>query len=108
MSRRADIDQANVGPDVDLDTEQVYLADGRRLTPALAEQLVDEVHQEMDRRAGRPSLTGEARTTPTLTVRLPGDVRNDLEAIATATGANLSQVAREALTEFAKTHRHAS
>jgi len=36
-----------LGPDIDLDEEVVYLADGRRLTNALAEELGPQIADEL-------------------------------------------------------------
>lgn len=101
-----------IGPDIDLDKEEVYLADGTRLTEARAEQLGEEI---MERhyaaigrpfvRRGRPSVTGGSEHTPALTVRVPAATRQDLEDIATAQGRRLADVSRDALTEYAQRHR---
>ena len=45
-----------IGADVDLDAEEVYLADGRRLTEQVAEDLAQRA---LARHRGRPSVTGE-------------------------------------------------
>jgi hypothetical protein len=92
-----------MGPDVDLDTEDVRLSDGRRLTNELAEQLAEET---IARRRGRPSISGDPKRTPNLTVRVPPTTRAALEAIAEAQGRPLSDVSRDALAEYIE--RHAS
>ncbi len=51
---------APIGPDVDLDADDVRLTDGTRLT----EQRAAEVAEEVRHRSGRPSLTGEAAASP--------------------------------------------
>jgi hypothetical protein len=44
-------EETPIGPDVGLDHEDVRLADGTRLTPAAAAQIVEEVHKP----AGKPA-----------------------------------------------------
>ncbi len=82
-----------IGPDVDLDAEDVRLPDGTRLTESQAAEIVDEVR----RRVGRPSLTGEAAVSPRITFRIPPAVRDRAAAIAAHEGKTVSQLAREAL-----------
>ena len=92
-----------IGPDIDLDTYEVYLADGRRLTEQVAENLAECA---LARHRGRPSVTGEAERTPSLTVRVPQATRAALEELAKAQGKRLADVSREALDEYVS--RHAS
>jgi predicted HicB family RNase H-like nuclease len=82
-----------IGPDVDLDREDVRLADGTRLT----EQNAEEIMAEVRRRGGRPSLTGEAATSPRIVFRVPPSVRDRAAQIAAREGKTVSQLAREAL-----------
>ncbi len=48
---------SQVGPDVDLDEEEIYLDDGTRLTEAVAEQLGAELSERARSRRGRPSIS---------------------------------------------------
>ncbi len=82
-----------IGPDVDLDAEDVRLPDGTRLTEQQADEIVDEVR----RRVGRPSLTGESAVSPRITFRITPAVRDRAAAIAAHEGKTVSQLAREAL-----------
>jgi predicted HicB family RNase H-like nuclease len=82
-----------IGPDVDLDREDVRLADGTRLT----EQNVEEFVADVRRRGGRPSLTGEAATSPRIVFRVTPGVRDRAAQIAAREGKTVSQLAREAL-----------
>jgi predicted HicB family RNase H-like nuclease len=82
-----------VGRDVDLEAEDVRLADGTRLTEQKTAEIVDDVR----RRAGRPSLTGEASTSPRITFRISPAVRDRAAEIAAREGKTVSQLAREAL-----------
>ncbi len=98
-----------LGPDIDLDVEEVYLADGTRLTEARAEQLSEQVmeaHYKAIGRPfqGRPSLSGGRQHTPNLTVRVTAATREALEVIAERQGRRLSDVSRDALDEYARRH----
>jgi predicted HicB family RNase H-like nuclease len=79
--------------DVDLDREDIRLPDGTRLTQEVADAIIEDVR----RKAGRPSLTGEAATSPRVSFRLTPDVRDRAAAIAEREGKTISQLAREAL-----------
>lgn len=82
-----------IGPDVDLDRDDVRLADGTRLTDQKAADIVDEVR----RRGGRPSLTGQAAVSPRIAFRVDPRVRDSAAQIADREGKTISQLAREAL-----------
>lgn len=92
-----------IGPDVDLDQEEVLLADGRRLTEELADEIAERA---LARRRGRPSISDGGSHTPSLTVRVPQPTREALERLARAQGRRLADVSREALDEYVS--RHAS
>jgi len=102
MTKRT-IKPGSIGPDVDLDAEEIYLADGRRLTEQLAEEISERT---LARHRGRPSVSGGSRRTPSLTVRVPQPTREALERLAEAQGKRLADVSREALDEYIS--RHAS
>ena len=82
-----------IGPDVDLEEDDVRLADGTRLTEQRAAEIVEEVR----RRGGRPSLTGEAAVSPRIAFRVTPGVRDRAAQIAAQEGKTISQLAREAL-----------
>lgn len=92
-----------IGPDVDLEQEDVRLPDGTRLTDKRAAALAERA---LGRRRGRPSVTGGETHTPSLTVRVDPTTRAALEEIATAQGRRLADVSREAFEEYIR--RHAS
>lgn len=92
-----------IGPDVDLQKDEVRLPDGRRLTDELADEIAERT---LDRRRGRPSVSGGSRRTPSLTVRVPEPTRAALERLAQSQGKRLADVSREALEEYVS--RHAS
>lgn len=82
-----------IGPAVDLDREDIRLADGSRLTEEIAEGIVDDVR----RASGRPSLSGKAAPSPQIAFRVAPDVRDRAAEVAAREGKTISQVAREAL-----------
>lgn len=84
-----------IGPDVDLDREDIRLADGTRLTQDVAEGIVDQVR----RAVGRPSLSGKAAASPQIAFRVAPSVRDRAAEIAAREGKTISQLAREALEE---------
>ncbi len=86
-------DATPIGPDVDLDREVLRLADGTRLTDAVA----DEVGDYVRRTAGRPSLSGKAAQSPQIAFRVPPSVRDRAADLAAREGKTVSQLAREAL-----------
>ena len=90
-----------IGPDVDLETEDVRLADGRRLTTKVAKEVAERA---LARHRGRPSVTGDHQRTPSLTVRVPQRTRDALEQLAESQGRRLSDVSREALDEYVSRH----
>jgi len=81
---------APFGPDVDLETETVRDKQGRRITTAYGDRLV-----EAARKPGRPSL--EEGRSPAIAFRLPRELRKRAEALAAREGKTVSQLAREAL-----------
>ena len=58
-------DATPIGPDVDLAREDVRLADGTRLTDAVADEVVDHVRHTV----GGPSLSGKAAQSPQIAFR---------------------------------------
>lgn len=84
-----------IGDDVDLDQEDVRLADGIRLTEEVAEDVVEQAR----RSSGRPSLSGENAASPQIAFRVAPAVRDRAAEIAASEHKTLSQLAREALEE---------
>lgn len=82
-----------IGPDVDLEREDVRLPSGERLTDKLANEIVEGVR----RTGGRPSLSGEPARSPQIAFRVPVELRDRAAAVAAAEGKTVSQLAREAL-----------
>jgi hypothetical protein len=84
-----------IGADVDLDRDDVRLADGTRLTQEVADSVV--VHAR--RVVGRPSLSGKAAASPQIAFRVAPAVRDRAAQVAAREGKTISQLAREALEE---------
>ncbi|MDA8401172.1 MAG: CopG family transcriptional regulator [Actinomycetota bacterium] len=82
-----------IGPDVDLDRDDVRLADGTRLTSLRADQIIEDVR----RSGGRPSLSGRGARSPQIAFRVPPEVRDRAADVAAREGKTVSQIAREAL-----------
>ena len=89
--------------EVDLDEEDVWLPDGRRLTNELAETMAREGVAEAHRRnliPGGKSLAGDGSHSPRVQFRVPESLRAAAEAKAAAEGVSLSVLAREALEHY--------
>ncbi len=89
--------------EVDLDEEDVWLPDGRRLTNELAEKMAREGVAEARRRnliPGGKSLAGDGSHSPRVQFRVPESLRAAAEAKAAAEGVSLSMLAREALERY--------
>lgn len=82
-----------IGEDVDLRREDVRLPDGTRLT----EDIVDDVVEQVRRKGGRPSLTGDSAASPRVSFRVTPRVRERAAIIAERESKTISQLAREAL-----------
>lgn len=86
-------DDSPIGPDVDLERDDIRLADGTRLTPDIAAGIAEDVR----RAAGRPSLTGPGRHSPQVSARVPVELRDAAEQQARREGKSVSQLIRELL-----------
>lgn len=86
------------GGAIDLDAEDVRLADGSRLTEDRAAELAQEVLHRVGR--GRPSLTAPGQHSPQLRVSIPQQVHAELRQRADAEHRTVSDVAREALERY--------
>ncbi len=81
--------------DVDLDQEVVRRKDGSRITEAEAAEQGEQIA-----RRGRPSLTGDAATSPQIGVRLTPELNARLRARAEREGKRPSEVVRDALESY--------
>lgn len=104
--RHRDVQLPPIGPDIDLDTEEIYLPNGQRLTNERAEEMAEEAmaYHCRVRGRGRPSITGEKEQTPNLTVRVKPATRAALEKIAATQDRRLADVGREAFDEYISRH----
>jgi predicted DNA-binding protein len=84
---------------VDLDREDIRLADGTRLTQEAADRIVTQA-----RRGGRPSLSGETSASPQIAFRVSPAVRDKAAAVASAEHKTISGLAREALERYLAEH----
>ncbi|MFT4166331.1 MAG: CopG family transcriptional regulator [Microlunatus sp.] len=84
------------GGSIDLDQEDVRLADGTRLT----EDRADEFAEEVLRGVGRPSLSAPGHRSPQLRLTIPEQTRQQLKARAAAEHRSISEIAREALDRY--------
>ena len=80
--------------DIDLDVEE-FRHGGKRLTEKDAEAIADRVL-----RGGRPSLSGKARHSPQVSLRVSPETRSKLEGIAAERHVSVSEVAREAIEQY--------
>jgi len=90
--------EVTVGPDVDLDEEEVHDARGRRVTREYADDAAEDALRKVGR--GRPALGQEGQKSPQVTFRLPPELRAQLEQRAATEGKKVSEVAREAVEQF--------
>lgn len=75
----------------------VYDEQGRLIDDAYAERVVDEVHREIARRAGRPSLTGRPATSPRLQLRVTPELDQAITDAAAAAHMARADWMRQAL-----------
>ena len=88
------------GPEIDLETDVVLDSDGRRIDDAYIDEVVAAAHEYLDRRAGRPSLTGRAERSPQVTFRVTPELKARAEEAPRAQGTTVSQLARKAFEQF--------
>lgn len=92
-----------IGTDIDLDKEVVLGPDGQRITEERAQQIAEDAVARV--RRGRPSLTGEQAKSPRVQFRVPPELADEVEAIATERGLSVSQVVRDALAGYVESSR---
>lgn len=103
-----DPEKFTIGPDVttedvDLDTEEVRLSNGTRLTELRAGEIARPTLAEIRRRnlvPGRKSLTGGSTHSPRVQFRVSEEILHRAEERAEAEGKSLSALAREALERY--------
>jgi hypothetical protein len=95
-----------LGPDIDLDVEEITEPDGSRLTEPRAQIIAEEALSEI--RRGRPALGHEPRKagrSPQITVRVTATTREKAVKRARSEGRTLSELARIALECYLAGHR---
>ncbi len=88
------------GPDVDLESEVILDSDGRRIDQTYVDEVVAAAHEELDKRVGRPSLTGKAEHSPQVSFRIAPELKARSEKTAQEQGTTVSKLAREAFERF--------
>ena len=86
-----------LGPDIDLDTEDVRDAHGRRITETRAAELAEDALVKV---LGRPSLTAPGTRSPEIKARVPRELRDRLVEQAHQRGTSTSSLIREALENY--------
>ncbi len=102
-----------IGPDADLDAEDVRDSRGNRITREYVERAVADLVdpgapvEVVEVRRGRPSLSGGSTHSPRVSFRVPPELAEEVGAIALQQGVSVSKVAREALVKYVKAGRRA-
>jgi predicted HicB family RNase H-like nuclease len=91
-------DRHRLGPDVDLEQEDVRDRQGRRITEEYVERAAEEALQIA--RPGRPPLGASGRHSPRVSFRVPEQTRRRAEQRAAQEGRSVSEIAREALERY--------
>lgn len=93
---------ATLGPDIDLDEEEIYIG-GKRFTEAEAEELAREMSRRHGAKGGRPRLS--KGPTSVLNLRMPEVMKAELEEAAEHDGVKSSELARQAISEYLERRR---
>lgn len=93
-----------LGPDIDLDIEEIYDDEtGERITEATAQDVADDVINRA-RTRGRPSLTGAGKKSPQVTFRLTPELKAQAESLAAAEHVTVSALSRRLLENYVDEH----
>jgi predicted HicB family RNase H-like nuclease len=92
-----------LGPDVDLEAEDIRDSQGRRITQDYVEQAVADTYERLSR--GRPSLSGRGEHSPEVRARVPRQLKEQLTRAAEEQGRSPSAVVREALERYLEKRR---
>lgn len=94
--------EATLGPDIDLDEEEIYIG-GKRFTEAEAEELAREMSRRHGAKGGRPRL-GDGPTAQ-MAFRLPAVMKDQLDEVAEHDGVKPAELARLAIGEYLERRR---
>ncbi len=97
-SARIHDEQARDRGTIDLDKQDVRLADGTRLTEAKAAELAAEILERAGR--GRPSLSRSGARSPQLRLSVPDELRTRLLQRAEDEHRSVSHLVRDALEHY--------
>jgi hypothetical protein len=89
-----------MGADVDLETEVIVDSGGRRIDQAYVDEVVASAHGVLDKRSGRPSLTGKVEHSPQVRFRITPELKARAEHAAAEQGTTVSRLAREAFERY--------
>ena len=89
-----------IGPDINLEEEVILDSKGRRVDQSYIELAMQEVEEELAKRAGRPSLTGTSAHSPHVSFRIPPELKARAEEAARERGTTVSKLAREVFEAF--------
>lgn len=89
-----------VGPEIDVDAEEILDSRGRRVDHSYIETALRDVEEDLARRAGRPSLTGTSAHSPHVSFRITPEMKARAEHAARERGTTVSRLAREALEAY--------
>lgn len=86
--------------EVDLDAEEIYDSQGRRIDQAYVDDVVAYAHEVLTRPVGRPSLTGASQHSPQVSFRLTPQMKQQATRLAEKRGLSVSSLARQALADL--------
>lgn len=96
-------DFGDIGPDVDLESEEIIDRHGNRIDEDYIAQAVTAVHHQL--RRGRPSLTDNTpQRSPQLSIKFPHSLKAAADAQANQEGRTVSDLVRDAVTEYLAHH----
>ncbi len=90
-----------VGPDFDPKTDQLRDKKGVLVTEETLSQALTDIDTGFERRrAGRPALGAPGTRAPALAVRLPTELKDELDERAKEEGRRPSELVRDAVTQY--------
>lgn len=96
-------DFGEIGPDVDVDAEEIFDSHGNRIDADYIAEAVSAVHTQL--RRGRPSLDDDGQPrSPQLSIKFPQRLKAAADAQARREGRTVSDLVRDAVAEYLATH----